>query len=59
MNKLSKRHNRIEPSSTIATAKLSRQLIAEGKDVIFLVGEAWGFCGRWLGSFSQHTRHRF
>ena len=34
MNKLSKRHNRIEPSSTIATAKLSRQLIAEGKDVI-------------------------
>jgi aspartate aminotransferase len=34
MKKLSKRHNRIEPSSTITTAKLSRQLIAEGKDVI-------------------------
>jgi aspartate aminotransferase len=32
--KLSSRHDRIKPSATIQTAKLSRKLIAEGKDII-------------------------
>ena len=34
MIQFSRRHERIEPSATIETAKLSRKLISEGRDVI-------------------------